>query len=73
LQALGGFAYFALSGGGGLLAAHVLVSWGTNLGFLPVMGQPMPLLSAAGSHLIFLVLPLVALALALEEGGSDAG
>lgn len=71
LQALGGFAYFALAGGGGLLAAHVLVSWGTNLGFLPVMGQPMPLLSAAGSHLIFLIAPLVALALALEEGGSD--
>lgn len=67
-QALGGFAYFALFGGGGLLAAHLLVSWGTNLGFLPVMGQPMPLLSAAGSHLMFLIAPIIALALALEEG-----
>lgn len=67
-QALGQFAYFALFGGGGLLAAHLLVSWGTNLGFLPVMGQPMPLLSAAGSHLIFLVAPIIAFALALEEG-----
>lgn len=67
LQAWGGFAYFALASGGGLLAAHGLVSWGTNLGFLPVMGQPMPLLSAAGSHLLFLIAPLIALALALEE------
>ena len=67
LQTLGGFAYFALASGGGLLAAHGLVSWGTNLGFLPVMGQPMPLLSAAGSHLLFLIAPLIALALALEE------
>ena len=67
LQAWGGFAYFALTSGGGLLAAHGLVSWGTNLGFLPVMGQPMPLLSAAGSHLLFLIAPLIALALALEE------
>ena len=67
LQTLGGFAYFALASGGGLLAAHGLVSWGTNLGFLPVMGQPMPLLSAAGSHALFLIAPLIALALALEE------
>ncbi len=73
LQALGGFAYFTLAGGSGLLAAHLLVSWGTNLGFLPVMGQPMPLLSAAGSHLTFLIAPLIALALAVEEGRCDEG
>jgi cell division protein FtsW len=71
-QTLGWFAYFALAGGGGLLAAHGLVSWGTNLGFLPVMGQPMPLLAAAGSHLILLTGPIIALALALEEGHPHA-
>lgn len=43
--ALGEFAYFALYGGSAMIGAHVLVLWGTNLGFLPVMGQPMSLLS----------------------------
>jgi cell division protein FtsW len=71
LTALGWFAYFTLYGGAALLGAHFLVSWGTNLGFLPVMGQPMPLLSAAGSHLVLFVLPIVALAVAVEEGGYD--
>ena len=67
----GDFAYFALCGGAALLGAHFLVSWGTNLGFLPVMGQPMSLLSAAGSHLVLFVLPVVALAVAVEEGDYD--
>ncbi|MDG4595749.1 MAG: FtsW/RodA/SpoVE family cell cycle protein [Candidatus Contendobacter sp.] len=67
LTALGWFAYFTLYGGAALLGAHLLVSWGANLGFLPVMGQPMPLLSAAGSHLTLFVLPIVALAVAVEE------
>lgn len=66
-MALRGFAYFALYGGAALLGAHILVSWGVNLGFLPVMGQPMPLLSAAGSHVTLFVLPIVALAVAVEE------
>ena len=48
--------------GAALLAAHFLMSWGTNLGFLPVMGQPMTLLSAAGSHLLLLLLPVCVLA-----------
>ena len=67
LTALGGFAYFCLYGGAALLGAHLVVSWGGNLGLLPVMGQPMPLLSAAGSHLTLFVLPIVALAVAVEE------
>ncbi|MDG4553013.1 MAG: FtsW/RodA/SpoVE family cell cycle protein [Candidatus Competibacter sp.] len=67
----GDFAYFALCGGAALLGAHFLVSWGTNLGFLPVMGQPMSLLSSAGSHLLLFVLPVVALAVAVEEGNDD--
>ncbi len=69
--ASGHFAYFALCGGAALLGAHFLVSWGANLGFLPVMGQPMSLLSAAGSHLVLFVLPVVALAVAIEEGEYD--
>jgi len=64
---LAGFVYFTLYGGAALLGAHFLVSWGTNLGFLPVMGQPMPLLSAGGSHLVLFALPVVALAVAVEE------
>lgn len=67
----GRFFYFSLSGGAALLAAHFLVSWGTNLGFLPVMGQPMSLLSAAGSHWVLFVLPIVALAIAVEEKNHD--
>jgi hypothetical protein len=31
----------------------------------------MPLLSAAGSHLVLFVLPIVALAVAVEEEGYD--
>ena len=67
----GGFAYFTLCSGAALLGAHFLISWGTNLGFLPVMGQPMSLLSAAGSHLVLFVLPIIALAVAAEEKKHD--
>jgi cell division protein FtsW len=66
-----GLAGLTLYGGAALLGAHFLVSWGTNLGFLPVMGQPMPLLSAAGSHLTLFVLPVIALAVAVEEQNHD--
>jgi len=71
LTAPGGFIYFTLYGGAALLVAHFIVSWGANLGFLPVMGQPMSLLSAAGSHLTLFVLPIVALAVAVEEKEDD--
>lgn len=67
----GEFIYFTLYGGAGLLVAHFVVSWGANLGFLPVMGQPMSLLSAAGSHLTLFVLPIVTLAVAVEEKNDD--
>ena len=70
--AWGGFAYFTLYGGAAMIGAHFLVSWGANLGFLPVMGQPMSLLSSAGSHLVLFVLPLVALAVAVEEKNNDS-
>ncbi|MBK8752093.1 MAG: FtsW/RodA/SpoVE family cell cycle protein [Candidatus Competibacteraceae bacterium] len=68
----GGFAYFTLYGGAAMIGAHLVVSWGANLGFLPVMGQPMSLLSSAGSHLVLFVLPLVALAIAVEEKSDDS-
>ncbi len=71
LQERGRFAHFALVGGMGLLVGHFWVAWGTNLGLLPVMGQPMPLLSAAGSHWALFVLPLVGLGLLVEEGLDD--
>lgn len=71
LTAPGGFIYFTLYGGAALLVAHFVVSWGANLGFLPVMGQPMSLLSAAGSHLTLFVLPIVALAVVVEEKKDD--
>jgi cell division protein FtsW len=50
--------FFALWGGAFMLAGHFAVSWGTNLGWLPVMGQPMPFISAAGSMLAFFLFPL---------------
>ncbi len=55
--------FFALWGGAGLLLGHYVVSWGTNLGWLPVMGQPSPWLSYGGSLLAFLLIPLQTLAL----------
>jgi len=53
--------FFAAWGYAALFATHLAVSWGTNVGWLPVMGQPMPLLSAAGSLIVLFVLPAQAL------------
>ncbi|AXA91174.1 FtsW/RodA/SpoVE family cell cycle protein [Massilia sp. YMA4] len=50
---------FLLCGGAAFLAGHLLLSWGTNLAIVPVMGQPMSFLSAGGSHLLFFLLPLL--------------
>lgn len=49
----------ALIGAAGFLFGQLLLSWGTNLGILPVMGQPMSFLSSGGSHLLFFLLPLL--------------
>lgn len=62
--------YFALCGGAALLAAHGLLSWACNLGYLPVMGQPMPFLSAAGSMLLLFLFPLQLLG---TDHGNQAG
>lgn len=58
---------FAVCGGSALFLGHFIVSWCTNLGALPVMGQPMPLLSAGGSHLLFFAFPLLIGSVILAE------
>jgi cell division protein FtsW len=55
--------FFVAWGLAALFATHLAVSWGSNFGWLPVMGQPMPLLSAAGSLLVLFLLPAQALLL----------
>lgn len=55
------WAFFSLWGGFGYLFGHWVVSWGMNLGFLPVMGQPMSLISVAGSHTLLFIFPLLAI------------
>ena len=51
---------FVLCGGAAFVSGHFLLSWGTNLAFFPIMGQPMSFLSAGGSHLLFFIFPLLA-------------
>jgi cell division protein FtsW len=58
---------FTLAGGAGFFAGHLLLSWGTNLGILPVMGQPRSFLSAGGSHLLFFICPLLVFAATSAE------
>ncbi len=71
-RALGNFAFLVLAGSAGMLLGHFIVSWGSNLGYLPVMGQPMPLLSSAGSNLILFCAPLLAAAyVCAKEGNHD--
>lgn len=50
--------FFAAWGAAALFGGHLVLSWGTNTGWLPVMGQPMPLLSAGGSVIVLLLVPL---------------
>lgn len=45
----------------GSLIAHWLISWSNVLGLLPVMGQPMAILSAGGSNLLLFVVPCLLL------------
>ena len=56
----------ALLAGGMLwmLAIQAGVVLGSATGGLPVMGQPLPLVAAAGSHLLFFCLPAIATVLA---------
>jgi len=58
---LGRFRCFVLCGGAAFVFGHFLLSWGTNLAFFPIMGQPMSFLSAGGSHLLFFIFPLLAM------------
>ena len=65
---------FMLCGGAAFVFGHFLLSWGTNLAFFPIMGQPMSFLSAGGSHLLFFIFPLLAFSAAgapsIEENPS---
>ena len=63
----GRLCYFALWSFASLFAGHFLLSWGTNLGWLPVMGQPMPMLAAGSSLMGFLVAPMLALIIPWQE------
>jgi cell division protein FtsW (lipid II flippase) len=50
----------------GLAWIHIAqwsISWGNALGVLPVMGQPMTWISAANSHMLFVGLPVLVLAM----------
>jgi cell division protein FtsW len=64
---LGRWAGMGLWGGAFMLLGNLLVSWGTNTGWLPVMGQPMPFLSSAGSQLLLFALPLLMLGVIVAE------
>ncbi len=56
------FAMLVLAGYMALLASHVIINFGMVVGLLPIMGIPLPLLSAGGSSLLmtFVSLGLVA-------------
>jgi cell division protein FtsW len=69
---LGRFRCFVLCGGAAFVFGHFLLSWGTNLAFFPVMGQPMSFLSAGGSHLLFFIFPLLAFAAAGAPAGAPS-
>jgi len=43
--------------------AQLIISWGNALGLIPVMGQPMTLISAATSHILFFGAPALVLGL----------
>jgi len=48
-----------LFAGLGFVQAHILIAWGSNTGFLPVMGQPMTFLGRQGSHLVLFIFPFL--------------
>lgn len=56
---LGRFQCLFLAGAAAFVFGHLLLSWGTNLAILPIMGQPMSFLSSGGSHLLFFICPLL--------------
>lgn len=41
------------------LLAHIFVNISSNLGYMPVMGQPLAFVSIANSHLLFFIIPTV--------------
>jgi cell division protein FtsW len=67
------FRFYALYGGAFILLAHAVLSFGTNLGYLPVMGQPLWGISHANSLRLLFVLPLLLLLQAGETPGMNKG
>ena len=66
------FIAMMVSGSGLLFLLQWTLSWSNVLGLLPVMGQPMSLLSYAISHNLFMVLPcLVVIAIGLRFASFD--
>lgn len=61
LQWLAQWRFFALCGFASVLAAHFVLAWCCNFGWLPVMGQPMPFLSNAGSNMLLFIFPMLVL------------
>jgi len=43
----------------GVFISQTLIAWSTNLGLLPVMGQPMPFIGRQGSHLVLFLFPFI--------------
>ncbi|MFN3301677.1 MAG: FtsW/RodA/SpoVE family cell cycle protein, partial [Patescibacteria group bacterium] len=52
------FSFFLILGIGFNLFLHVVINIGMNLGLLPIVGLPLPLLSYGGSHLITTLISL---------------
>jgi cell division protein FtsW len=67
------FRFYALYGGAFILLGHALLSFGTNLGYLPVMGQPLWAISHANSLRLLFVLPLLLLVQTGETPGMKSG
>jgi cell division protein FtsW (lipid II flippase) len=66
------FVAVVVAGSGLLFFLQWFLSWSNILGLLPVMGQPMTLLSYAVSHHLFMVLPcLVVLVMGLRYASTD--
>jgi cell division protein FtsW (lipid II flippase) len=41
------------------LLTHIIINIGSNLGVIPLMGQPLAFLSVANSHLLTFVIPTI--------------
>lgn len=61
------WAAYAYLGMVGMIVGHYILSWGSNTGLTPIMGQPMPLISAGGSITLMFVGLLFSLQIYLAQ------